>query len=118
MYAQNSNITFGTSSVTNTKSNLASFGEGIYVANGNIIFNGRSLFMHNVAAHAGAVHVDIGAKLWCDENCTFVSNHAFSRGGAVLITNGTANLNQLNIFENNLANFSGGALICMAVDSF
>ena len=108
LYAQDSNITFGASSVTNTKGNLASFGGGIYIANGNIIFNGRILFMHNVAIHGGAVFVDIGARLWCDENCTFLSNHAFSRGGAVLITNGTANLGQLNIFENNVANLSGG----------
>ena len=110
VHAQNSNITFGASSVTNIEGNLAWFGGGIFIANGNVTFNGGSLFMHNVAAHGGAVHVHIGAVLRCDENCTFVSNHASSRGGAVLITNGTAILNQLTIFENNLVNFSGGAV--------
>ena len=98
-------------------------GTALYTGDGGAVIwigsNGKvknSTFKDNTAAvRGGAVFLENNTELSCDnttfDNCTFISNHAGTNGGAVDWHEGAENGNVLNcIFEDNTANANGGAV--------
>ena len=85
-------------------------GGAIYLHNGANVTVNNSAFVDNFARWGGAIKMEDGTSVLSVSGSQFIRNQSVNTGGAVLLSNGTAEINGSSFLFNSTMEYDGGAL--------